>query len=120
MARRETTHAEYDAHRILATQLEALYTEIDKLAKKKPSEHLTPLISKKINHVIVKTREQVTNDDFLDAIDTIPLEGEQIRLDEALIILGELRSVMDRQWQSAPFEAYKNRSSQGVHRQIMR
>lgn len=103
----EVTKNKYDAHRMLATQVEALYVEIDKLAKKKPSDQVTPLVSKKINHVIVKTREQVAGDEFLDAIETVPLEGEQIRLDEALIILGEIRSVLDRQWHSDPFSQYR-------------
>lgn len=111
MAGKEISSEEYSSHRNLATQLEALYIEVDKLAKKKPSERLTPLISKKINHVIVKTREQVSNDEFLDAIETIPVEGEQIRLDEALIILGELRSVMDRQWGSTAFNQYRREHS---------
>ena len=119
MAGKELSNEEYSSHRNLATQLEALYTEIDKLAKKKPSERLTPLVSRKINHVIVKTREQVSNDEFLDAIETIPVEGEQIRLDEALIILGELRSAMDRQWGSEPFDEYKRKHSSMIHRQTM-
>ena len=119
MTDKEISSEEYSSHRKLATQLEALYTEIDKLAKKKPSERLTPLISKKINHVIVKTREQVSDDEFLDAIETIPAEGEQIRLDEVLIILGELRSVMDRQWGSKTFDAYRNKRSLTIQRQTM-
>jgi hypothetical protein len=103
------SRADYEAHRILATQIRTLYTEIEKLAKKKPSESITPLVSKKINHVIVKTREQVSNDEFLDAIETVPVEGQQIRLDEALVILSELKSVMNRRWGSAPFEDYRER-----------
>ncbi len=98
---------QYDEHRKLATHLESIYFEIEKLAKKKPSDRLSPLIVKKINHIIVIIRDQVTGDVFLDAIETLPIEGEQVRFDEALIILAELRSIMDRQWNSVEFKSYR-------------
>ncbi len=99
-AKSELPQEEYSAHRILATQVETLYVEINKLATKKPTERIAPLISKKLNHVLFKIRSQVLEDEFLDAIDTLPVEGEQVRLDEALIVLGELKGVLDRQWNS--------------------
>ena len=40
----------YEEHRKLATHLEAIYVEIEKLAKKKPTERITPLIARKVNH----------------------------------------------------------------------
>ncbi len=75
-AKSELPQEEYSAHRILATQVETLYVEINKLATKKPTERITPLISKKLNHVLFKIRSQVLEDEFLDAIDTLPVEGE--------------------------------------------
>lgn len=93
-----------NAHRLVATQVETLYQTIDVLAKKKPTERITPLIAKKINHVITRVRDQIANDPFLDAIDTVSLEpAEQIRFDEAFILLAELRSTLDRQWRSAEY-----------------
>lgn len=90
----------YDAHRNIATQINTLYFEIEKLAKKKTTELITSLISRKINHVIKKTKELIENDEFLDAIETIPDSDIETRYDEALIILGELKSVMIKQWES--------------------
>lgn len=98
---------EYMDHRKLATHIESLYDEINKLAKKKPTDKITPLISRKINHVIVKSKEMVSEDDFLDAIETLPVEGELYRFDETLVTLGELRSIMDKQWKSDEFENYR-------------
>jgi hypothetical protein len=109
----------YQEHRRLASHLEAVYIEIEKLAKKKPTERVTPLITGKINHIIVKVRDQVSGDDFLDAIETLPTEGETVRLDEALIILGELRSIMDRQWNSPEFENYRKGGGREFESQIM-
>lgn len=97
---KEITREIHDTLRNTATQVDALYVEIDKLAKKKPGEYITSLISRKINHVIKKTKEIISNDDFLDAIETVPNSDIGTRFDEALIILGELKSVSDRQWKS--------------------
>jgi hypothetical protein len=77
----------YQEHRRLASHLEAIYIEVEKLATKKPTERITPLIARKINHIIAKVREQISGDDFLDAVETLPTEGESVRLDEALVIL---------------------------------
>lgn len=90
----------HDMLRNTATQVVTLYSEIEKLAKKKPDEFITSLISRKINHVIKKTKEVIINDDFLDAIETIPDSDNSTRFDEALIILGELRSAINKQWKS--------------------
>jgi len=90
----------YDLHRNTATQIETLYQEIEKLAKKKPTEYITSLISRKINHAIKKTKELIHDNDFLDAIETIPDSDVDTRFDEVLIILGELKSAMIRQWKS--------------------
>ena len=120
MGKGEPNQEEYTAHRKLATQVEALYIEIEKLAKKRPSERLTPLISKKINHVIQKVRSQVKDDEFLDAIETIPVEDKQVRFDEALILLGELKSVMARQWHGAEYTAYRESRHLTYERQTMR
>ncbi|MBA2669657.1 MAG: hypothetical protein H0U67_04735 [Gemmatimonadetes bacterium] len=97
------TKEQFDGHRHVATQLDAVYTEIDKLAKKKPTEEITPLIARKLNHLIRRVREQVNTDEFLDAIEPVPVEQKSIRFDEALIILGELRSAMIREWRSERF-----------------
>lgn len=95
------TRDDIGTHRIIATQVETLYWTIETLAKKKPTESITPLMAKKINHVIVEVRGQVSDDAFLDAIETVPVDpNEQVRFDEALILLAELRSVLDRQWGS--------------------
>lgn len=110
---------QYQDHRKLATHLEAIYVEVEKLAKKKPTERITPLVAKKINHVILKVREQVSDDEFLDAIETLPTEGEKVRLDEALIILGELRGIMDRQWGSPAFVAYRIKHQKTYEHQTM-
>ena len=110
---------QYQDHRKLATHLEAIYVEVEKLAKKKPTDRITPLVAKKINHVILKVREQVSGDEFLDAIETLPTEGEKVRLDEALIILGELRGIMDRQWGSPEFVSYRTKHSRTYEHQTM-
>ena len=107
MAATTVTKQEYSTHRILATQVETLYIEINKLATKKPTDRITPLIAKKINHVLSRVRQQVKDDEFLDAIDTLPSEGEQTRLDETLIVLGELKGVLDRQWNSGTYNNYR-------------
>lgn len=98
----------YIEHRNIATQLESVYQEINKLATKKPTEKITPLVAKKINHLIVKVKSIVTSDEFLDAIETVLVEGNLIRLDETLIILGELRGIMDKQWGSDKFIEFRN------------
>lgn len=102
---------QYEQHRMIATQVEALYVEINKLATKKPAERLTPIIAKKINHSLNRVKEQVQNDEFLDAIETLPVDGELTRYDEALIVMAELRSALDRQWGSAPY--FNHRSQHG-------
>ncbi|PFA66205.1 hypothetical protein CN378_14495 [Bacillus sp. AFS015802] len=107
MDRPMVSKEEYTNHRKLATHIESLYDEIDKLAKKKPTDKITPLISRKVNHVIVKLKEIVSDDDFLDAIKTLPVEGDLYRFDETLVTLGELRSIMDKQWRSDEFENYR-------------
>jgi len=97
----------YDAHRNIATQINTLYIEIEKLAKKKATEFITSLISRKINHVIKKTKELIKNDEFLDAIETIPDSDIGTRYDEALIVLGELKSAMNKQWESEEWRVPK-------------
>lgn len=111
---------QYVEHRKLATHLESIYFEIEKLAKKKPSDRLSPLIVKKINHLIVIVRVQVIGDVFLDAIETLPVEGEQVRFDEALVILAELRSIMDRQWNSDEYKKYRSNNKLQYDHQTMR
>lgn len=103
--------ARYENHRTLATHLKALYTEINKLAMKKPADLITPLIAKKINHVIVRVKQQVGDDEFLDAIETMPVEGQLNRYDEVLIVTAELRSAMDRQWASQEYSEYREGQS---------
>lgn len=109
----------FESHRRIATQLESIYFEVNKLATKKPTERITPMISKKINHIIVKVKEVVDDDEFLDAIETIPVENDLLRLDELLILLGELRGIMDKQWSSKEFVEYR-RTRGGAVSQIMR
>lgn len=116
----KVTEESYNSHRILATQLDALYHEINKLATKKPTERITPLIAKKINHLIKRVKEQVSGDEFLDAIETVPVENDMLRLDEALIILGELRTIMDRQWLSAAFSAYRKEAGKSTANQTIK
>lgn len=100
--------ARYQKHREVATQLESFYVEINKLATKKPADKLTPLISRKLNQLILKVRELVNNDSFLDAIETVSTElKEQIRLDEALIVTSELRAILDKQWGSTEFDEFR-------------
>ncbi len=120
MKKNDELKPKFELHRIVATQLEAIYIEINKLATKKPTEKITTLVSKKINHIIVKVRELVFNDDFLDAIETVPVDGSLIRLDETLIILGELKSILDRQWFSQEFVEYRGSNGFNSLRQIIR
>jgi hypothetical protein len=119
MGKTTPSEDQYQAHRELATYLDAIYVEIEKLAKKKPTDRITPLVARKINHIIVKVRGQVSGDDFLDAIETLTTEGEEVRLDETLIILGELRSIMDKQWNSQEFDEFRKRASKVYDHQIM-
>jgi uncharacterized FlaG/YvyC family protein len=107
------TQEQYTSHRNIATQVESMYQEINKLATKKPADQITALISRKINHLIVKVKDSVKNDEFLDAIETIPVEGTLLRLDEALITLAELKSIMDKQWGSEEYVYY--RKYRGIH-----
>lgn len=110
----------YTEHRNIATQLESVYQEINKLATKKPTEKITPMISKKINHLIVKVKSVVTSDEFLDAIETIPVERNLIRLDETLILLGELRGIMDKQWGSDRFVEFRINQARRHDPQVLR
>lgn len=110
--------ADYERHRNIATQVEALYIEIRQLTLKKPTERVTPLIAKKINHVLAAVKDQISEDEFLDAVETLPTDGELNRYDEASLILAELRSALDRQWGSAPYVEYRreNGKSYTYHR----
>ncbi|UKS26047.1 hypothetical protein LOZ80_31585 [Paenibacillus sp. HWE-109] len=110
----------YTDHRNIATQLESVYQEINKLATKKPTEKITAMISNKINHLIIKVKSVVTSDEFLDAIETVPVEGNLIRLDETLILLGELRGIMDKQWGSENFKEFRNYHSRRHDNQVLR
>lgn len=110
----------YTEHRNTATHLESIYQEINKLATKKPTEKITSMISKKINHLIVKVKKIVTADEFLDAIETVPVEGNLIRLDETLILLGELRGIMDKQWGNELFTKYRSYPTRRHDTQIIR
>lgn len=76
------------------------------------------MITKKINHVLVRVRQQVSDDEFLDAIETLPVEGELVRQDEGLIILGELKSALDRQWDTDGYQTHH--SEHGYKQQTMR
>ncbi len=99
----------YQKHREVATQLESFYVEINKLATKKPADKLTPLISRKLNQLILKVRELVSNDTFLDAIETVSTEPqEQIRFDEALLVTSELRTILSKQWASTEFKNFRS------------
>lgn len=110
----------FQRHRIVATQVDALYQEIEKLAKKKGGDSTTALMAKKLNHVILRIRDLVIDDEFLDAIESVPVEGRMIRMDEALIVLGELRAVLDRQWHSREFVSYRTETQQYLIHQVMR
>lgn len=110
----------FQRHRIVATQVDALYQEIEKLAKKKGGDSTTALMAKKLNHVILRVRDLVTDDEFLDAIESVPVEGNMIRMDEALIVLGELRAVLDRQWHSRGFVNYRAEKKLYQTPQVMR
>lgn len=105
------TNRLYEVHRELAAQTEAIYIEINKLATKKPTERITKLISLKINHLITEVKNIVRDDDFLNAIDTVPVNNDFIRFDETLIILAELRSALKKKWQSESFKIYRKENS---------
>ena len=103
----EEMKARYNQHRAVATQIATLYVEVNKLTAKKPVERLTPLVAQKINHVIRRVKDHIRSDEFLDAIESLPTEGEFSRYDEALILLAELRSAMRREWGSNAFLRYR-------------
>lgn len=115
MADMKPIEERYENHRALATHLKDLYTEINKLAMKKPADLITPLIARKINHVIVRVKEQVGDDEFLDAIETMPVEGQLNRYDEVLIVTAELRSAINRQWASEDYSEYRERQGIALH-----
>ncbi|MEJ7810603.1 MAG: hypothetical protein WKG32_09375 [Gemmatimonadaceae bacterium] len=100
----DVTEAQFDEHALLVSQLETLYREIEKIGSKKPGEVLPHSIAKKINHLVKLMRMSVGKEPFLDAIE--PLGEDDLSFPgygEAVVVLGELRGVMARRWNSKPF-----------------
>lgn len=94
------TETEYQHAVDVAAQLDMLYVETDKLAKKKPAEPVPPLILKKIDRVIGQVREIAGVDDSY-MTDIEPLTGEQdsvVRFDEAVVVLADLKGALRREW----------------------
>lgn len=94
VAARRTAH--HKQHNALSTSLNALYVEVDKLAKKAPTEQLTDLNMQMVNDLITDIRLLVGEDHQLRRIRVVEPAGDNLQYRDALIILGQLQSSLRR------------------------
>jgi hypothetical protein len=81
---------------MLGSVLEGMYTEVDKLAKKSPSDEITDLALKRVNTIIKETKILLKGDEFVDSIEVFVPAGENPELRDVLMILRELKQGMER------------------------
>lgn len=78
--------------------VEALYNEIDKLAKKAPREPVTDMTVKMTNQAISALRELLadSHDEFADQIAAIVPAGDLPETRDVLLLLGQMRAALVR------------------------
>ncbi len=74
----------------LESVLTGLYTEMDKLSKKAPADEATELATTRVNDVILRCRELMNGDEFIDCIDPFVPAGERPEHRDVVLVLSQL------------------------------
>ena len=87
-----------EGHKQLASAVESLYTEVDKLAKKWPTMPVSQLTLDRTNKAIRAVRKLLETEanDFATDINEIVAAGDLPEHRDVLLILGELRAALQR------------------------
>jgi poly-D-alanine transfer protein DltD len=98
--RRHTELQEYQsvkaAYKLLLSEVEGLYEEMDKLAKKAPNEPMTALQLKIINSFIRKSKKLMSGDTIIDEVEVFVSAGDNPEYRDAVTVLRQVRQGLDR------------------------
>lgn len=85
----------YDNYSILDSEIDSLYREFDKLAKKSGGR-LSDLALANVNLVIKDSKELLTGDRYVDRVSEFVAAGENPLNSDVLLILATLRTALGR------------------------
>jgi hypothetical protein len=81
---------------LLASELEGIYIEIDKLSKKSPAARVSDLELAGINDLVNLVKQLLQSDPFIDKLKPFVPAGENPEYREGLIVLRQMIQGMNR------------------------
>jgi poly-D-alanine transfer protein DltD len=88
--------AKKQAFHILESELDGLYDEMDKLAKKAPNEPTTPLQLKIVNNFIKKAKHLMSGDTIIDEVEVFIPAGDNPEYRDIVTVLRQIRQGLQR------------------------
>lgn len=88
--------SEKAAYGVLRSEIEGLYDEMDKLAKKAPNEPLTHLQTKIINSFIRKSKKLLTGDPIIDEVEIFVSAGDNPEYRDVVTVLRQIKQGLER------------------------
>lgn len=95
-ARQAKAREFFEEANLIASALDALYEEFDKLSKKSPRERLTELALENVNAAIVDAKSLLVGDRYADRVKEFIAAGETPPYSDVVLVLGTLRSAVAR------------------------
>jgi hypothetical protein len=81
----------------LTSFADAIYEEMDKLAKKSPREPMSDLAMNRVNRAIRDTKKLLGAwDDYVDDIAEFVAAGDNAEVRDAVLVLAEIRAALER------------------------
>lgn len=100
MMRKKTSDQKIEAFdgqwSLLASELEGLYIEIDKLSKKSPAAKISDLELASVNGLVELVKDLLQGDPFVDKLKQFVPAGENPEYREALLVLRQMIQGMNR------------------------
>ena len=84
------------AHELLESEVEGLYGEMDKLARKSPSESVTDLQLRAINSFISKSKQLLSDDVVIGEVTSFVAAGDNPEYRDAVTVLRQITQALKR------------------------
>jgi hypothetical protein len=88
--------SEKAAYGVLRSEIEGLYDEMDKLAKKAPNEPLTSLQMKIVNSFIRKSKKLLSGDPIIDEVEIFVSAGDNPEYRDVVTVLRQIKQGLER------------------------
>lgn len=93
---RKGTNEFYTEWELIASEVEGLYIEADKLAKKSPATKITQLELDTTNYIIEKVKKLLNGDTFIDRLKKFVPAGDNPEYREVVLVLRQVIQGMNR------------------------